>query len=370
MTRSKSLLTAALLSLSLAASCSQNDRKTPSDTSLPSIGKVQLETVKTTPLPDLFEASGTVRSRTSAIVSPRIAGTISVMSAREGSRVAKGELLARLDARENQANAAAAADGVEDASRALDEAKARKGLAETQHARYEKLFKADAVSRQEFEVKATELELALQGVARAEARLRQARQQAKGADAFSDYTKIVAPIAGIITARHADLGATLFPGQPLFTIEDESGYQLELAIPESMSPIVKPGSLVEVSIDAVAARFKGKIADIVPSSDPASRTFVAKIPLAQKGVKSGMFGRGSMSLGEAKNRITVPATAILERGALTSIWTVDNAKTARMRIVKTGKLFGDRIEILSGLSEGEQIITGSTEKVSDGAKVE
>ncbi|NVN99984.1 MAG: efflux RND transporter periplasmic adaptor subunit, partial [Geobacteraceae bacterium] len=289
---------------------------------------------------------------------------------REGSRVARGELLARLDARENQAAAAAAADGVDDASRALDEARAKKGLAETQHSRYEKLFKADAVSRQELDIKATELELAIQGVARAEARLRQARQQAKGADAFSDYTKIVAPIAGIITARHADLGATLFPGQPLFTIEDERGYQLELAIPESMSMTIKSGSSVDVTIDAVSARFTGKITDIVPSSDPASRTFVAKIPINQKGVKSGMFGRGAMQLGAAKPRITVPANAISERGALTLVWTVDSTKTAHMRIVKVGKQLGDRVEILSGITEGEQIITGSIEKVSDGAKVE
>lgn len=370
MTRSNSLLALAVFSLSLAASCSQHDQKPASEKSPQSIGRVTVETVKSAELPDLLEASGTVRSKTSAIVSPRIAGVVSVMSAREGSRVAKGEVLARLDAPENQANAAAAAGGVDDASRALDEAKARKGLAEVQAARYEKLFKGDAVSRQEFEIKTTELELAVQGVARAEARVRQAKQQAKGADAFSDYTRIVAPIAGIVTTRHADLGATLFPGQPLFTIEDERGYQLELAIPESMSMTVKSGSSVDVTIDAISSRFTGKISDIVPSADPASRTFIAKIPIAQKGVKSGMFGRGSIMQGVPKPRITVPAAAVSARGALTFVWTVDAAKIVHMRIVKVGRQFGDRVEILSGLTEGEQIITAAIDKASEGAKVE
>jgi RND family efflux transporter MFP subunit len=370
MIRSKYHITAALLAILALTSCGKKETSAPMEKVSTIVKGVTVETVKMQSMEESFEAAGTVRSSTSAIVSPRIAGVISVMSAREGSRVKKGQILARLEARENQATAAAAEGAVEDARRALDESKARKSLADTQFDRYEKLFKADAVSRQEFEIKGTEKELAQQGVARSAARLKQALEQSSGAGTIADYTRITAPISGIITSRRADLGATVFPGQPVFTIEDEGGYQLELAIPESLSLKVKPGTAAQVTLDATGSSFRAKITEIVPSADPLSRTFNAKIPLSQKGLKSGMFGRGAISLGSSVNGLTLPKAAVFERGALTCVWVLDKESIARMRIVKTGKTLGDRIEILSGLLDGERAVAGNPDKVSEGAKVE
>lgn len=364
------VLTALGVSILLLAGCGKKEHG-PTQNRVATIVKgAAVETVKTEALEESFEAAGTVRSKTTAIVSTRIPGVITVMSAREGTRVKKGEILARLEARENQANASFAEGGVVDARRALDESKARKNLADIQFERYQKLFNSDVVSRQEFEIKGTEKELALQGVARAEARLKQAQEQSTGAGAIADYTKISAPISGIISSRQADLGATVFPGQPLFTIEDESGYQLELAIPESLSIKVKPGTVSQVTLDAAGPAFSAKIAEIVPSADPLSRTFTAKVPLNRQGVKSGMFGRAAVSLGSSVSAITLPRKAVLERGALTSIWVLDKDNLAAMRIIRVGKTAGDRIEILSGLSAGERVVTDSLEKLSEGAKVE
>lgn len=363
-------LTTLLLATLLLSACGKKEHGSSPDKAAPVVQGAGVETVKTKSLEESFEAAGTVRSRTSAAVSPRIPGTITVMSVKEGSRVRKGEILARLEARENQATAAAAEGAVEDARRALDESKARRTLADTQFERYQKLFKSDVISRQEFEIKGTEKELALQGVARAEARLKQAQEQASGAGTVADYTKIPAPITGIITSRLADLGATVFPGQPLFTIEDESGYQLELAIPESLSQKVKAGTSVQVTLEAIGSSFSAKIAEIVPSADPLTRTFTAKIPLSQKGLKSGMFGRGTISLGSRINGMTLPKRAVLERGALTFVWVLDKESIARMRIIKAGKYLGEQVEILSGLSEGERVVTNGLEKVSEGAKIE
>ena len=358
-----------ILLLLMVTSCGKREQPVPAKPVTIIKGAV-VEAVRSQSLDESFEAAGTVRSRTSAIVSPRIAGVITVMNAREGTRVRKGEPLARLDAREHQANAAAAVNAVEDARRALDESKARKGLADAQFDRYQKLLKNDAVSRQEFEIKQTEKELAQQGVARAEARLEQMQEQSKGAGAYADYTKIIAPISGIITSRQADLGATVFPGQPVFTIEDESGYQLELAIPESLALKVRPGTAAQVTLDAMGSNFTGRIAEIVPSADPLSRTFTAKIPLTQKGLKSGMFGRGAISLGSRISGMMLPKNAVVEKGALSSVWVLDKENIARMRIVKIGKLLGDRVEVLSGLSDGERVVVGGVEKVSEGEKVE
>jgi RND family efflux transporter MFP subunit len=325
--------------------------------------------VKSGNVPDTQEIVGTVRARTSAVVSTRIPGTITVLRVREGDRVKKGQLLAQLDAQENQATAAVALAGIDETQRGLEEALSRKKLADTTFERYQKLFNEQAVSRQEFDVKQAERDMASQGVARAEARLRQAREGSRAASTMADYTRIIAPISGVITTRQADLGATVFPAQPLMTIEDEGSYQLELAIPESMAATVKSGTPVQVTLDAIGNSFGAKISEIVPSADPASRTFNAKISLTQKGLKSGMFGRGAITLGNRTNGILLNKKAIIERGALTFVWTVDKENIAHMRLVKVGKSSGDKVEILSGLSDGEQVVTVGAERVSEGSRV-
>jgi multidrug efflux system membrane fusion protein len=331
---------------------------------------VQLESVRSTSLPETAEAVGTVRARTSAVVSARIPGTVSMLKVREGDRVRKGQILLQLDAQENAANAAAAASGSDEAQRGLEEAQSRKRLADTTLERYQKLFAEQAVTRQELDVKQTERDLASQGVARADARLRQSQGGARAAAVISGYTQVVAPISGIITSKQADLGATVFPAQPLMTIEDEGSYQLELSVPESAASGIKPGSTVQVMLDALNATFSARVAEIVPAADPASRTFIAKIPLGQKGLKSGMFGRGTMALGTSVQGLLVPRKALVERGALTSIWVVDKDSIARLRLVKTGRTVGDRVEILAGLSAGERVAVNGVEKVAEGSRVE
>ncbi|MFZ4856227.1 MAG: efflux RND transporter periplasmic adaptor subunit [Desulfuromonadaceae bacterium] len=336
----------------------------------PVVTGVVIETVKSGAIPEMLDVVGTVRARTSAIVSTRIPGSINLLKVREGDRVSKGQLLVQLDARENQATAAAAVAAIDEARRGVDEALSRKKLADATFERYDNLFKEQAVSRQEFDVKSSEKEVAAQTVSRAEARLRQAQEGSKAAASMADYTRIIAPISGVIASKQADLGATVFPGQPLMTIEDDGSYQLELALPENAAGRVKPGTAVQVTLDAVGSSFATRIAEVVPTADSASRTFIAKIALNQKGLKSGMFGRGTISAGTVANVMAVPKKAVVERGALTSVWSLDKGNIARMRIVKVGRQTGERVEILSGLSDGDRVVVSGVEKVAEGARVE
>lgn len=361
-----------LLAVALSASgCSKKHEADKAETAPVAVIKgATLEVVKLAAVPDLLDVVGSVRARTSAVVSTRIPGTVSVLRVREGDRVRKGQLLAQLDAQENQATAAVATAGIDEARRGLDEAVSRKKLADTTFDRYSNLLKEQAVSRQEFDVKQSEKEVAAQGVARAESRLKQAQAGARAATTMSDYTRIISPISGIIASKQADLGASVFPGQPLMTVEDDGSFQLELALPENVANRVKPGSPLQVTLDAIGSTFAARIAEIVPTADPASRTFVAKIDLNQKGLKSGMFGRGAVSLGTSTNGITVPKKAVVERGALSMVWTLDKGNIARMRIVKVGRGTGERVEVLSGLSEGDRVVVFGAEKVTEGARVE
>lgn len=364
-----SLLFAAIIALSLNGCSSESGHKASTPVQ-PLVSGLTVTTLMAETLPETLDVVGTVSARTSAMVSARIPGTVSVLHVREGDRVRKGQLLGQLDSQENMALATGAIAAVDEAKRGLEEAQARHKLTEATFARFKKLYDEQALTRQEFDTRQTELELAQQGVARAQSRLRQVQEAARAAGAVADYTRIVAPISGVVVAKQINLGATVFPGQPLITIDDEGSYQLELAVPESRLRDVRTGTAVQVTIDATGSQFAARVTEVVPTSDPASRTFVAKVPVVQRGVRSGMFGRGSIALGTSVKGIRVPGAAVFERGALTAVWVVGSDDVVRMRLVKTGRTQGNQVEILSGLTAGDRIVTAGMEKAVDGAKLQ
>jgi RND family efflux transporter MFP subunit len=327
-----------------------------------SVAAVALEAI-----PEVQEAVGSVKARNLAIVSARIAGSVSGVYVKEGERVARGKLLAVIEAVEGGAAAAGAAAGAEEAARGVEEARARQKLADATLARYRKLFNEKAVTPQEFEGRQMEQEVAVQGVARAEARLSQARQGAKGAGTIAGYGKVTAPISGLVVTKQVEPGQTVFPGTPLVTIEGEDGFRLEVAAGEALLGKVKLGDLTGIAVPG--APITGRVSEIVPMVDPVSRTFTIKVDLPAKGLRSGIYGKALFRVG-SRQGIAVPAIAIVERGALTSVCVVSREGIARLRLVKLGALLGNRVEILSGLSAGERIVAAGAEKVTDGAKVE
>jgi RND family efflux transporter MFP subunit len=314
-----------------------------------------LERIASISIPEQFEVSGTVKAKNSAQLSARISGTVSGIQAKEGDRVRRGVLLLTLDALESTAGATGAAHAVE-------EALARKKLADVTFERFSKLYEEQAVTRQELDIRRSERDVANQVLARA-------RESARAASAVAGYTRIVAPVNGVVTAKSVDLGATVFPGMPLMTVEEEGRYRLEVAVPESLQGKVAVGASVPVSLDGVPAGAVGTVVEIVPKVDPLSRTFTVKLDISPSGARSGRFGRALLPVGQ-KRGILAPKASVVERGQLTYIWVVDSRNIARMRLVKPGAVLADRIEILAGLSEGERIVVSGMEKVTDGAKVE
>ena len=336
---------------------------------MPVVRGLSVEAVKESDIPDLLEVVGTVKSKNTAVIAARISGIVKTVSVKEGDRVARGRLLITLEANENSAAAEAASASVEEARRGVDEAMARKKLADVTYDRYHKLYDEQAVTRQEFDSRQTERDLAAQGVARAEARLAEARGNARAAVTVAGYTRIAAPIAGIVTAKAADVGMTVLPGMPLITVEEEGKYRLEVAVPETMLGRVKAGETVRVAMEGRGTEASGRVVEVVPNVDPVSRTFVAKIDLAAEGLRSGVYGRALLPVGERKG-VLIPKSAVVERGALTLVFVVDRDNRVRMRLVKTGKGIADKVEILSGLSAGERVVTGGAERAVDGAKAE
>ena len=352
-----------------ASGCGKNGKEGTPRENPPAVKGATLQTIREEVIPDRLETVGTVKARNSAVIAARIPGTVTSIFVKEGERVSRGKVLLTIEAAESIAGAAGAQAGVEEALRGVEEARTRKTLADATFGRYQKLFQEQAVTRQEFDGREMEREVAAQGLARAEARLSQVREGSKAASAVAGYTRVTSPLAGIVTSKTVDPGMTVFPGMPLLTVEEEGRYRLEAAVPESLVGKVRSGDSAKVAIDGFAGNLAGRVAEVVPTVDPASRTFIIKVEINAKGLRSGIFGRAYFPIGTRKG-LLVPKSAVVERGALTMVWVAGPDNIARMRLIKIGKEGSDRVEVLAGFSAGERVVVGGVEKVVDGARIE
>lgn len=369
-----------LAGTTLVAGCGSTDRQPITTQQV--VKGISVETVHLAPTPENYTAAGTVRSVTSSVLSAQIGGTIQSIAVKPGDRVRRGQTLAVIDDRSVRAQASAAGAAVEatssgstEVAQALAAAKAQQHLAELTYNRYQNLLAKNSVSRAEFDQVSANYAAANANVAALEARQkqveaqgRQAQSQAQAADTAYSYSRIVSPINGVVTAKSADAGTVVMPGMPILTVEDPANLRLEASLPSKFTEKVHLGQTVEVAVDN--AEIQGRVVEITPSADPVSRTFLVKIALPEKcACSSGEYGTAQFPLGEEK-RLTMPRTALVERGELQGVFVVGADGSASYRLIKTGQTFGDRLEILSGLSDGERVATSDAARLNDGARVE
>ena len=347
-----SLIVAAVVGLS---SCSNEQlAKEPSPES---VRNMPVLAVQQAGVPDLLEAVGTVQAAQTSDLASQMMGTIVEVRAHEGDRVRRGQVLAVIDDSQPRAAVERATAGGTAAQQQLVATDSDLALAESTLKRYQTLYERKAVSPQEFdEVKARQQaalarrDMAKAGQAQAQAALSQART-------FLDYTRIRAPFDGIVTEKKADSGTLASPGMPIFTVEDVRRYRLEATVNENDLRYVRTGQQVSVVIDALDnVVLKGKVVQIVPAADPASRTFLVKIELpADARLRSGLFGRAQFSRGE-RQALLIPGTAVVERGQLQGVFVLDQNKVASLRYITLGKPSGAEVEVLAGLQDGERIV--------------
>jgi len=320
---------------------------------------------------DLLEAVGTVRAAQTSDLASQMMGNIVEVRAHEGDRVQRGQVLAVID--DSQPRAAvdrAIAAGVA-AQQQLVAADSDLSLAESTLKRYQNLYERKSVSPQEFdEVKARQ-QAALAGRDMAQAGQAQSQAALNQARTSLDYTRIRAPFDGVVTEKKADSGALASPGMPIFTVEDERRYRLEATVNESDLRYVRTGQQVSVAIDVLDnAGLKGKVKQIVPAADPASRTFLVKIELpTDTRLRSGLFGRVQFSRGERK-ALLIPRSAVVERGQFQGIFVLDQNKVASLRYITLGRPSGSAIEVLAGLQDGERLVAKPGALDLNGKRVE
>jgi RND family efflux transporter MFP subunit len=351
------------------SSCStEQPAKVPSTETVRNISVLAVQQAR---VPDLLEAVGTVHAAQTSDLASQVMGNIVEVRAREGDRVQRGQVLAVIDDAQPRAAVDRATAGGTAAQQQLVAAGSDLALAESTLKRYQNLYERKSVSPQEFdEVKARQQaalarrDMAQAGQAQAQAALTEARTSL-------DYTRIRAPFDGVVTEKKADSGTLASPGMLIFTVEDVRRYRLEATVNESDLRYVRTGQQVSVMIDALDnAGLQGKVAQIVPAADPASRTFLVKIELpTDTRLRSGLFGRAQFSRGE-RQTLSIPRTAVVERGQLQGVFVLDQEKVASLRYVTLGKSSGSQIEVLAGLQDGERLVAKPGALDLNGKRVE
>lgn len=357
-----------VLVLLLTTGCSRTQEHAK-EVTVPVVSGITVEKMITIMVPEQVETVGSIRPKNTAQIAARIAGTVTSLKVREGDVVGKGSLLLTLASVETAAGAASARAAVEQAAQGVEEARSRKQYADVTFERYQKLLQEEAVTRQEFDGRFAEKDVAAKSLAKAEAALAAAREGARGASSLAGYGKIYAPFSGVIVSRLVDRGMTVFPGTQLLTLEEQGAYRLEVVAPESLLGKVKVGDQVPVSLEGFISAKTGVVEEIVPSVDRATRTFIVKVAITDKGLRSGSYGNASFMLG-SRPGLLLAKTAVVTQGALTSVWVVGPDGIVRLRIIKTGKQLGDKVEVLAGLAAGEAVVTTGMEKIVEGAKID
>lgn len=318
-----------------------------------------------------IELTGVVRARETAVISAQTSGTILAVHVREGDRVRRGQSLIDIDDRAARASldaaqaARAEADSaIEAAQHAVESAQAGLQLAQTTHRRFEELAAKDSLTHQELDESTARLRQAEAGLAaarsqkaRAESGRARAEAQIVSTEVMLGYSRISAPFDGVVVERLDDPGGLAAPGKPLLRIEKAGAFRLEAAVPESHLSAIEIGREVRLSISALgeSSPSMGRVQEIVPAIDPASRTFIAKISLpAHRGLRSGLYGTAILE-GAEQETITVPAEAVLARGQLESVFVVEDAR-ARQRLVKLGEQREGRRIVLAGVHPGDEVV--------------
>jgi len=337
--------------------------------------------------PSGVELTGAVRARTTVEISARVMGYIRELRPRAGDTVTEGQVVAILDSRDldsasKQAEAAEmeAASGIAEVESAGKAAQAQLDLARATYKRMQDLFSKSSISRQEMDEATARLrvaETAVDAVAskrkQLEARIAQAREAVQLSRVNKAYAEVRAPFSGLVTARKVEPGTLASPGMPLLTVERAGAYRAEITVDESKLREIRSGTPVTVTIESLDRTIEARVTEIVPAIEAESRGFVVKadLPGGISNLRSGLFLRARFQVGGSRRILSIPATAVQDRGQLQSVVVADNG-VARERMVRTGEKRGDLIEIVSGLQDGDLIIAqpATATTLKDGDRVE
>ena len=369
-------VTAALLMSAALAGCSaRRAAAAPADAAEPIA--VTIAQVAMTDVTSAIDSGGVVQARTTATIAARILAPVREVRVSPGDQVREGQTLIVLagddlaaGARAARSAVLAAGQGSKAAAAELQAAEAGLALARASYDRIAGLQAKRSATAQELDDATASLRSAEAHVAGASARAQQAASAVESARAASDqasttesFTTISAPFGGMVTEKMVEPGNMASPGVPLLRLEDTRGFRLEVRVDESRAGQIRNGDSVPVFLGAGTSLITGTVVEVSRAVDADARAFLVKIALPDApGLRSGEFGKARFG-GTPRRALTVPPSAIVRRGQLTSVFVVDK-DVARVRLVNLSES-----EVLAGLTESEIVILSPPAGVADGRRV-
>ena len=328
-------------------------------------------------------------------VHAKVAGYIKVIHVDVGDYVRAGQTLAILEIPELAAQLAGADASVrrskEEIRRAEGDLARAQSAHSAAHSAYTRLkqaaeARAGLVAQQEIDdSQAKDLEAEAQ-VSGSSAALSAAQQQLQVAEAnqkqyaaLSDYSRIVAPFSGVVTARYADTGALIAAGtssstqsMPVVRLAEISKLRLVLPIPESVAAQIHLGDPVEARVQALNQDFVGKVSRFADSLDRQTRTMETQIDFDNRDGRliPGMYAETRLSLREKKDALTIPLEAVTRNGDDATVFSVNSQNIIEERHVKLGLEDSVRVEVLSGLTDKDRVVIGNRSQFRDGQKIQ
>lgn len=182
---------------------------------------------------------------------------------------------------------------------------------------------------------------------------------------------IRAPRHGVISYRNAEAGAMAAANTKVLTITDTSGIYIDCPVAEADVAAIQPGMTVSVSVESLANTYDGTITYVSPAMDPTNKTYIVRITLSNPDnlLRGGMFAQSSLEVLQRRNTLFVPKDALVEQNGVSQLYVINPDNTIAIRTVKTGLRNDNYVEILEGLSDGEQIATTNLARLRDGVSV-
>jgi RND family efflux transporter MFP subunit len=292
-------------------------------------------------------ASGIVQAHTSVDIGFEVPGKVVMVGPDEGQAVRAGQDVAALDPTDYRL--------------AVEQASAQADRTARDRDRNQPLLAAGSISPADMD--------------HLESGARQSAAAANLAKKRLSDTRLTAPLSGIIARRAIEVGATVAPGQAVFTIVDLDPVRVRVGVPEGDVGHITEGSAATVRIPALDASFAGRVSLIGVSADPATRSYTVEVsvPNPARRLRAGMVAEATITTGKTTSVTLVPAAAVVHDGGVngaTRVYVLDaDAARVHSRRVITGVARGDSLEIISGVESNDHVIVAGQQRLRDGARV-
>ena len=335
-----------------------------------------------------LELPGNIQAATEAPILARADGYIKRRMVDIGDRVRAGQPLAEIEApevdqqiRQAQANLQQAQAALDQAQANYEQGKSNLELARVTARRWANLSAQGVVSRQENDQYQTQYQAQTANVNALEKAIAAQRSNIAAAEAnlarldeVQGYRVVKAPFDGVITLRNVDVGALVNSGNTmLFRVAQTATLRLYVNVPETNASSVHPGQSAHLSVASLPGRtFTGTVARSTASLDPASRTLLVEIqvPNPDGTLLPGMYAKVDLASPRANAPLSIPGDALVARAEGTQVALVKPDHTVHLQKIEIGRDYGDRLEVLGGLNDGDMVIANPGELAREGIQVD